>query len=128
MLATDLVAEIEALIPCHDGLYAAHCQCGPEYVQFSLRGDDESDLVSQMREMLLLYIEPRREPGARLFWRYALPRIAWYPDDMDEVPRGRLQTRLTVTARPIIWFSMAEYDACRMFELERKMIGQPLNS
>ena len=128
MLATDLVAEIEALIPCHDGLYAAHAQTGDEYVQFSLRGDDESALVSQMREMLLLYIEPRRGPGARLFWRYAPPRLFWYPNDADEAPRGRLQTRLMISAKPIIWFSMGEYDQARMLELERKVIGSSLNS
>jgi hypothetical protein len=128
MNTADLVAEIERLIPCYDGLYFAHAQTGDEYLQFDLHGDDEALLCAMMLDTLTRYIDSCRGDGARLFWRYAEPRIFWYPDDQPEAPRGRLQTRLVVTHRSIIWFSNEEYDLARTLELERKMLGTPLAS
>lgn len=122
-----LVAEIETLIPCLDGFYAAHCQTGAEYVQFDLRGDDEAVLCGQMRDLLLLYIEPRHAVGARLYWRYAPPRIIWYADDSMLTPRGRLQTRLVVSAKPVVWDTFEAYDEARRYELERMITGDKLD-
>lgn len=119
-----LVRWVETRIPCVDGLYAHHCQTGDPYVQFSLRGDDVETVCRHMRDMIGIYLEHREgEAGATLFWRYAPPRIVWYAQDRDEAPRGRLQTRLVVSAKPIVWATVEEYDAARTLELERTLLG-----
>lgn len=129
MNTADLVAEIERLIPCYDGFYAAHCQTGDEYVVFERTGDDEALACQQMRADIKAYIQERRGDGARLFWRFAAERrIDWELLPRKKQPRGRLYTRLVVTHASIIWFSWEEYNQVRTLELERKMLGKPLAS
>jgi len=124
MNAAELVARIEAAIPSYDGLHGAHAQTGDEYRQFAFYGDDEAVLCQRLWCAVQCYIaiERKAHPQARLFWRYEAPRVFWYPNDRIEIPRGRLQTRLVVTDRSVIWFSWEEYDAARRAQLERDLL------
>lgn len=124
MTPADLVAEVEQLLPCVSGLHGAHCDAGEAYWLFEWRGDDLDQMLKDMRSAIVDHARPwLNNRSAVLYWRYAAPRIFWFPDDQPKVPMGRLVTRLAITDRPIVWKSWDEYDAARRLELERTILG-----
>ena len=145
MRAASLVEVISQRFQTRQGIHAARCQTGDEYVQFGYYEgttapggrhwfETEAEACADLLFKFDAYVAKVMDaPGMSrfspvLYWRYDPPHIFWHPNDgpLWDQSLGTLRTRLVLTANPVVWESLQDYLAASpQTHLERSIQGDP---
>lgn len=140
MNAAELAAKIAENYEVARGLYAHHCQTGDAYVIIGEDMHANAEIpgtVDEGQQLLHYTDEPQACEAAlrafncyaewwhfhnagvtpKLYWRYAAPHAFWHDDD------GTVRVRLVLSAAPVKFETLEEYDVWRREELREKLIG-----
>lgn len=112
MTIDELIADIESLVPCVEGLPTALCQTGEEYLVFRSHGpvdvpgyvftpvvfDTEERAVSELHRHIVAYLHGKK---GTLYWR-ARPSVG-------HVEAERANKKLGLSAHPAGWSARARF-------------------